>query len=158
MPTDTLYTIFRITHNILRWVVILTALFAIIRASTGISFRRGFMQLDNRAGAWYAGVMDLQLLIGLVLYFFLSPTTTTALQNFGSAIQNDVSRFFAIEHVAVMFIAVVIAHIGRSASRKAPTARLKHRRALIWYAISLVVVLAAIPWPFLSYGRSLLPF
>jgi hypothetical protein len=136
-------------------VVILTALFALIRALTGLSFKRGWMEMDNRAGLFYNSAMDLQLLVGLILYFFLSPTTTLALQNFGAAMSNPQARFFGMEHVAGMFIAVVLAHIGRSLSRKAPTAAQKHRRALIWFAISLVVLLAAIPWPFLAYGRPL---
>lgn len=151
-----MYTVVLIIHSILRWVVILTALFALIRALTGLSFKRGWMEMDNRAGLFFTSAMDLQLLVGLILYFFLSPTTTLALQNFGGAMSNPQARFFAVEHVAGMFIAVVIAHIGRSLSRKAPTAAQKHRRALIWFAVSLLVLLAAIPWPFLAYGRPLL--
>lgn len=150
-----LYSVVLTIHSILRWVVILTALFALIRALTGLSFKRGWMEMDNRAGLFYASAMDLQLLVGLILYFFLSPTTTQALQNFGAAMSNPQARFFGMEHVAGMFIAVVLAHIGRSLSRKATLAAQKHRQALIWFAISLVVLLAAIPWPFLAYGRPL---
>lgn len=148
-----LYTIFRVTHNILRWVVILTALFAIIRAITGLSFRRTFMKEDDRAGLWFTISLDLQLLIGIVLYFFLSPTTTLALKNFSTAMSDPGQRFFAVEHVSIMLLAVIAAHVGRALSRKAPTHPQKHRRALIWYTITLVLVLAAIPW-----FRSLLPF
>ncbi len=151
-----LYSVVLTLHSILRWLVILLALFAIIRALTGISFRRGFMQMDNRAGMLFASVMDLQLLVGIILYFFLSPITTKALQNFSAAMGRPVSSFFSIGHVIGMVIAVVLAHIGRSLSRKAPTAIQKHRRAVIWYSLSLLVVLAAIPWPFLSYGRPLI--
>lgn len=151
---DLLYTIFRVSHNILRWVVLLTALFAIIRAITGLSFRRTFMKEDDRAGLWFTIAMDLQLLIGIVLYFFLSPITTLALQNFGGAMSDPGQRFFAVEHTSMMLLAVIIAHVGRSLSRKAPTPAQKHRRALIFYAIALVIVIAAIPW----VQRSLLPF
>lgn len=158
MTADSLYPIFLSIHSILRWVVILTALFAIIRAITGLSFRRGFMQADNRAGLWFTIAMDLQLLVGIILYFFLSPTTRLALQNFGGAMSNPQARFFAVEHTLAMVLAVVAAHVARSLSRKAESARQKHRRALIGFGIALVLVLAAIPWPFLSFGRPLLSF
>ncbi len=151
-----LYPIFLTVHSILRWLVILTALFAIIRASTGISFRRGFMGMDNRAGLLYTSFLDLQVLVGIILYLFLSPTTTHALQNFSSISGNPTAMFFTVEHVVAMIIAAVVAHIGRSLSRKAPTAVQKHRRAAIWFGISLIIILLAIPWPFLSYGRPLI--
>lgn len=150
-----MYSIFVTVHSILRWLVVLAALFAIIRAITGMSFRRGWMEMDNRAGLWFTIFMDLQLLIGLILYFFLSPTTTQALQNFGSATGDPMRLFFTLEHPVLMLIAVVVAHVGRSLSRRAPTATQKHRRAAIWFTLAVLIVVAAIPWPFLPYGRPL---
>jgi len=139
-------------HSILRWVIILTALFALVRAVTGLSFKRGWMSLDNQAGIWYTSALDLQVLVGIILYFFLSPTTRIAMQNFGAAMSNSSLRFFAVEHVSIMIIAVVVAHIGRSMVRKASNAPAKHRRTLIWFAASIILVLAAVPWPFLAAG------
>jgi hypothetical protein len=151
-----LYSIFLTLHSILRWLVILTALFAIIRASTGLSFKRGWMGMDNRAGLLFTSIMDLQVLVGIILYLFLSPTTKIALQNFGAIAGNRAAMFFAVEHVVLMIIAAVLAHVGRSLVRRAPTPAQKHRRAAIWFALALLVVLLAIPWPFLSYGRPLI--
>lgn len=150
-----LYPVFNTLHSILRWLVVLAALFAIIRAITGISFKRGWMQMDNRAGLLYTIFLDLQVLIGIILYFFLSPTTTIALQNFGAAMGNAATRFFAVEHVVGMLLGVIVAHIGRTLVRRAPTDAQKHRRSIIWTAVSLIIVLASIPWPFMSYGRPL---
>ncbi len=112
--------------------------------------------MDNRAGMLFTSVMDLQLLVGIILYLFLSPITTKALQNFSAALGNPTASFFSIEHVVGMVIAVVLAHVGRALSRRAKTPIQKHRRAALWFSLSLLVVLAAIPWPFLSYGRPLL--
>ena len=55
-------------------------------------------------------------------------------------------------------IALAVAHMGRSFIRKAATAPEKHRRTIIWYGLSIVLVLAAIPWPFMSAGRPLFRF
>ncbi len=151
-----LYSIVLTLHSILRWLVILTALFAIIRASTGLSFRRGWMGMDNRAGVLFTSVMDLQVLVGIILYLFLSPTTTKALKNFSSVAGYPAALFFTVEHVTLMIIAAVVAHVGRSLVRRAPRPVQKHRRAAIWTGVSLLIVLIAIPWPFLIYGRPLI--
>jgi hypothetical protein len=151
-----LYSVVLTLHSILRWLVIIAALFAIIRSITGLSFKRGWMQMDDQAGFWFTMFLDIQVLLGILLYFFLSPTTTNALQNFSAAMSNAATRFFAVEHVLGMVIAVVIAHIGRSLSKKAPTALQKHRRAAIWYSLAVLIILASIPWPFFSYGRPLI--
>jgi uncharacterized membrane protein YozB (DUF420 family) len=151
-----LYSIVLTLHSILRWLVILTALFAIIRASTGLSFRRGWMGMDNRAGVLYTSVLDVQVLVGIILYLFLSPITTKALQNFSSVAGNPVALFFTVEHVILMVVAVVVAHVGRSLVRRAPRPVQKHRRAAIWTGLSLLIILIAIPWPFLIYGRPLI--
>lgn len=150
-----MYPVFITLHSILRWAIVLAALFVLIRAITGISFKRGWMKMDDRAGLWYTIFMDVQVLIGIILYFFLSPTTKIALQNFGAAMGDAGVRFFAVEHVVGMLIGVTVAHIGRSLARKAPTNIQKHRRSAIWTVVSLLIVLASIPWPFMSYGRPL---
>jgi hypothetical protein len=148
-----LYTIVLELHSIVRWLIILAALFAIIRALTGLSFRRGWMKMDDQAGLWFTMFLDIQVLLGIILYFFLSPFTKDALINFSVAMSDPTKRFFSVEHIAGMIIAVVVAHVGRALSRKAPTAIQKHRRALIWFALAVLIILASIPWPFLSYGR-----
>lgn len=150
-----IYGVFNNLHSILRWLIVLAALFVLIRAITGISFKRGWMKMDDRAGMWYTIILDVQVLTGIILYFFLSPTTKIALQNFGAAMGNPVMRFFAVEHVAGMLIGVVVAHVGRSLARKATSNIQKHRRSAIWTVVSLLIVLVSIPWPFLSYGRPL---
>src|SRR5512136_911071 len=113
-----MYTVFITLHSILRWLIVLAALFAIIRAATGISFKRGWMQMDSNAGMWYTSLLDLQVLAGILLYFFLSPTTKDILQNFGAATASPAGLFFGVEHVIGMLIAVVLAHVGRAMVRR----------------------------------------
>lgn len=152
------YTIVLSLHNILRWLVLLFGLLAIIRSINGLNFKRGYTGQDNRIGMWFVSLLDLQVLLGLLLYFVLSPLTTVALQNFGRAMGNAPMRYFLVEHAVLMLLALVAAHVGRVMARKADSAASKHRRTAIWFAISLLIVLAAIPWPFLAAGRPLLRF
>jgi uncharacterized membrane protein len=137
---DTLLTF----HNITRWLVVIAGVLVIARAITGLR-GRPWSQPDDRAGMLYTIALDVQLLLGLIL-FFVSPITTRALQDFGAAMQNSQMRFFSVEHSLVMLIAVVVAHVARSLSKKAPTDPQKFRRALIGFGLSFVLLLAAIPW------------
>jgi hypothetical protein len=148
-----LYSIVLSLHSILRWLVVIFAVLAIIRAINGLSFKRGWTALDNRVSLFFTISMDLQVLFGGLLYFFLSPITTVAMQNFAGVMGNSSVRFFAVEHIFMMILAMGIAHMGRSMVRKATAAPEKHRRTLIWFGITILVVLAAIPW-----FRPLLPF
>ena len=97
-------------------------------------------------GIVFTSLMDLQLLTGLALYFFLSPITKLAMSDFGAAMKDSGIRFYAVEHFSMMLITVVLVHIGRAKSKKAKTDQAKFKTAIIFFLIAFVVVLAAIPW------------
>ena len=90
--------------------------------------------------------MDIQFLVGMVLYLFLSPMTKAAFNDFGAAMGNSTLRFYAVEHILMMVIALALVHIGRSRTKKDMAPWKKHRAAAIFYTVSLLVILAAIPW------------
>jgi len=149
-----MYTTVLIIHSILRWVVLLLAVYAILRAYSGWFGKRKYGSSDRKAGLFFTITLDVQLLLGLWLYFFLSPLTTTALRDFGGAMNNPELRFFVLEHAFYMVLAVVFAHLGNVLSRRAEEMVAKHRRAALWYTLTLIVILIAIPW----LSRPLLPF
>lgn len=136
-------------HSILRWLVILTAIYAIIKAFMGMQQNKPFTKSDNSAGIIFTSVIDTQLIFGLVLYF----TSGLGFKSFGSngagvVMKDSFLRFFAVEHIAMMLVAMVVIHIGRSKSKKAATDSAKHKKAFWFYLIGLLIILASIPWPF----------
>jgi len=145
-------------HNLLRWLLLAAALFAVIRAARGWFGKKDWSPLDDRAGFWFTMVMDLQVLVGLILYLFFSPLTLSAFQNFSGAMQNLTMRFFAVEHIGLMIVALALAHIGRVSARKASDAPVRHRRALVWFGLALLAMLLAIPWPFSGVPRPWIRF
>ena len=142
-------------HSWMRWVVILTGLGAFARGAAGSSGRKSWTPADDRAGFWFVTALDLQLLLGLLLYAFFSPFTHQAFGDFGAAMKNPGLRFWAVEHVAGMVIGVALAHIGRVRSRKADSLR-RHKVVAIFFGLSLLVILASIPWPGTANARPLL--
>src|SRR5690606_24139022 len=90
--------------------------------------------------------LDLQLLLGLLLYVVLSPITTSGFRDLGAAMSNSGVRFFLVEHALTMVVAVVLGQIGRTMSRRATDDQTKARTAAIFYTLALVAILLGMPW------------
>lgn len=148
---DTFNVILQTLHNLGRWGAVILGLIAIWRAFSGWLSKKDYTVADNRAGMLFNIVFDVQLLLGIFLYF--SKGWFGVLTADFSAAMSSGTRFFAIEHLVMMVVAAAAAHIGRSQSRKATEAINKHRRAAIWFALSFVLMLAAVPWPFMATAR-----
>lgn len=139
-------------HSWLRWAVLIAGLLAIVRAATAGG--RPWTPADDRSVRWFTIVLDVQVLLGLLLYVALSPFTTAAFSDIGAAMKDSGRRFWLVEHAFGMIIAVALAHIGAVKIRKASSLR-KHRLAVIFFTLSLLAVAASIPWPGLPAGRPL---
>jgi hypothetical protein len=147
------YLLFLTLHNLTRWLVVIFAILAVYGAFRGWFKKLEWVKRDDRAGILFTSMLDLQVLWGLVLYFLFSPTTPLMIANFSGAMKDPTTRFFGLEHVLSMVVGLVLAHVGRAVSRKAKDAPAKFRSAAIWYTISILTILAAIPWPFVSVAR-----
>ena len=148
---DSLYNALLHTHSIGRWIVLLLLLFAILNSL--IAGNRPYIRTDNRLGLLLTIAADLMLLIGIYLWFS-GPWGYKQIQGQGfSAVMKDpTSRFYIIEHLAGMLIAIILIHIGKTQGRKKMSDRAKHRRTMIFYLVALLIILASIPWPFREIG------
>jgi hypothetical protein len=151
-----MYTFFLTLHNLTRWLVVIFAVLALVRMYSGMIGRKAWTAADNRAGMLFTMFLDIQVLLGLILYFF-SPTTLSFLGG-QAGMANALVRFFAVEHTLLMLVAVVIAHVGRSLSKKASSDAGKFRRGALWFTIAVLLILFAIPWPFMPVARPWLRF
>jgi len=149
-----MYTFVLITHSWLRYLVLGFGLWLLVASFRGWRRSSAWSASDERLHTLFLSALDTQLLLGLVLYFVLSPLPSAAFADFGAAMKVAPLRFFALEHFVTMLIAVIIAHVGRvRAKRKEGAAR--YRSVLITQAVWLLLTLAAIPWPMLDVGRPL---
>jgi heme A synthase len=146
-----MYTFVLALHSWLRWLALIAGVVAIYSV---LSDRKG----SNRADVWGLVLMislDVQLLLGVLLYGALSPFTAEAMRDFGAAMKNPGLRFFAVEHVTLMLGAIVLAHVGRVMGRKAKTEEAKRMRLLMCFGLATLLMLLAIPWPGMASGRPL---
>ena len=142
-----MYPSFLLLHSWLRWVVILLGVVATIRAIAGASSGRPWVPMDDRISKLFARTLDLQLLLGLVLYFFLSPITRAALSDFMGAMKVSEMRFWSVEHWFGMVIGIALVHVGIARAGRAPDGPRKHRILAVFFVLAMIAILAAIPWP-----------
>jgi hypothetical protein len=133
------------THNLTRWLVLIAAVAALAIALAGRAGKLPFGRGNRIANTAFVATMDLQLVLGLLLYF-VSPLVQAGLANMSAAMGDAALRFFVVEHATFMIVAVALAHVGSVMVRKAKDDAAKHTRTLIWFGLALVVVLAGIPW------------
>ena len=144
-------------HNIVRWLILLFGLLAVIKSAGGVAGKKNYTGSDNKSGLMFMIWCDIQLLLGLVLYFGRGWFDTLK-AGMGDMMKVPVNRFFGMEHALMMIIAWILVHMGRSMVKRAGTDAQKHKRSLVFFGIALLLILAAMPWPFReAIGRPWFP-
>jgi hypothetical protein len=150
------YWILRLVHGYFRWAVLACAAVALVRTLGGVRRGRPWTDVDERASRLFVAAVDVQVSLGLVLYFGFSPFWPAVRDSFHFAMHDTSARFFGMEHETAMLLAFVVAHAGRIRIRRAVEARSKHRALLVGLFFFFALVLWAIPWPWRAIGRPLL--
>jgi hypothetical protein len=148
-----MYTTLLVLHSWIRWIALIAVVGATLAAIRGkVS---GSDSLADRWGMAAMMALDIQLLLGLLLYFVVSPNMREILNNFGGAMKDPGVRFWAVEHSSSMFLAIALAHVGRVLARKALTPASKRTRLLICFGAATVLIILGMPWPGRPGGRVL---
>lgn len=134
-------------HSLVRWLVLISLIFAIYRAYRGWFSKNDFSGFDNSVRHWTATISHIQLLIGLSIYF-ISPLVSYFLHYFQTAVKQREIRFFGMEHSLMMLTAVVLITIGSAKAKRQKTDQQKFKTMAIWFTIALLIILSSIPWPF----------
>lgn len=144
-----------IIHSLLRWAIVLTGIWAVIRALKGVSGKTPYTGADNKAGLFFMISLDIQLLVGLILYFVTSDLGLKAFTTNGAAVMsNSGLRFFAVEHALAGVVGIALVHIGRAKVKRATLDAQKHKTSLIFFLLALIIIAARVPWPFMpTVGR-----
>jgi hypothetical protein len=148
-----MYSVVLTLHSWIRWIALVAAVGVTLAAIRGKV--DGARSIADRWGLVAMMALDLQMLLGLILYFGLSPNMREILNHFGESMKRADTRFYAVEHIATMLIAIVLAHVGRVLARKAPSLAAKRTRLLITFGLATLLILVGMPWPGRPGGRDL---
>lgn len=138
-------------HSVFRWLVLVSLVYAVFRACKGFFFHRTFSRTDQAVRHWTATIAHIQLILGFTLYF-ISPIIRYFWANTKEATQHTELVFFGIVHILCMFIAIIMITIGSALAKRRVTDREKFRTMMNWYLLSLLLIFAAIPWPFSPFA------
>jgi hypothetical protein len=122
-------------HSLVRWVILALGILALAAAFSGGPRRRALP---------FVIALDLQVIVGALLWLFLSPLTSSL----RDALHDPAARRFAAEHPAMGLLAALLAHGGNVAWKKD-----RPRLGAILLLLALLLALGAVPW-----SRPLLPF
>ncbi len=116
----TAYSIVLSIHNLVRWVALILGILAVVRMYIGWFRKLPWIPADKKIGSYYTIALDIQFLLGLILFLFLSPFGLQAYLKFGAGyvMQQADFRFFGFEHVLYMVLAIVLGHLGSVFSRQ----------------------------------------
>lgn len=142
-----MYYTLLVFHSAVRWLVLISLLFAIFRGYRGWLTNQPFTKFDNSIRHITATVAHIQLLLGLCLYG-VSPLVEYFFAHFKEAIHDRQIRFFGMEHITVMFISIIIITLGSIKAKKQTTDVLKFKTMAIWFTIALILIISSIPWAF----------
>ena len=121
--------VIRLVHRILGETMLLIALVGVILAIVGLVRKKAFTEPERVFGLVYAGLLDLQTLLGIINLIFLLTLTGWGL----------LTTAFIL-HPILMIAAVIVVHASRR-WREGPVPA-RHWAQLAAYGVSLVLILA----------------
>jgi len=129
-------------HSGFRWIALI-----LIIATIFISFsskNKPYSKLEKKLALFTLIIFHIQVLVGLYLY--LSEHGRVIF--FEGFMKDSMARFYNIEHIFGMLIAVLLITIGYSKAKKKTEDNAKRKTIKTMFIIALLIVLATIPWPF----------
>lgn len=134
-----MYEFLKYLHSGFRFIVLLLMVLAIVQSLAGWLGKKAYTEGNRKINLFAMISAHTQLLIGLAVYF-VSPFV-----QFGSQTMKEATtRYWTVEHIAMMIFAIVLITIGHSKSKKAVLPEAKHRAIAIFYTLAVVVIIVAI--------------
>ena len=132
-------------HSFLPYLLLTVLLFAFVRSVIAYRGKHPHTEGHRKNGLIVLILAHLQFLIGGVLYF-VSPMSTSGLNDVGSAMKDSTLRLYTLEHPLMMILAIVFITMAYSKSKKDLSDQLKHKVKSVYFGIALLLILSRIPW------------
>lgn len=131
-----MYEILRSAHSGWRYVVILLLLAAFVTAVSGFTGKKAFTEGNRKLAVFALISSHIQLILGLLLYFM------NDWYKMDSSVPSN--RYWKMEHIAMMIIAIILITVGNAKSKKAVDAVAKHKNILVFFGFALLIITVAI--------------
>jgi hypothetical protein len=136
------YLIIKHAHSGLRWILFLLLIYTVFNSLKKIISNEKYTNSDKMFTSLTTIFAHTQFLIGLILYFISDKVIFSM-----ASMRNSMLRFFLIEHILGMLIAITFITIGSIRVKKAKLDKSKHARTFIFFFFALLIIIFTIPWP-----------
>lgn len=131
-----LYGILKSAHSGWRYIVLILLVVALLQALAGWLGKKGYTEGSRKLNVFTLISAHIQFLFGLILYF-LSPLTK-------GPSSEALFRYWKMEHIAIMLLAVVLITVGNSKSKKITDGVAKHKAIAIFFGLALILIIGSI--------------
>ena len=131
--------------------MLILLILTVLRSYNGWKSKRTFTPSDKKLVLFTLIFSHVQLLIGFLLYM-VSPTVKSAMNDMGAAMKDKMLRFYAVEHIIIMIIAILLITIGNAMAKRTTNDSDRFKKIFIYFFIGLLLILVSIPWPFQMVG------
>lgn len=134
-----MYKILIYTHIIVSSLSIVLSTIVSYISVKGWLFRKKYKSINRSFEFLFIVFLYLNSILGLVLYFFLSPQSKAKMMNFSEAQKNADLKYWIIEHFCIMLFALLISHIGHIFTGKRIPDNYKYKYASFYYGIATLL-------------------
>ena len=131
-----LYGILKSAHSGWRYIVLILLVAAVLQALAGWLGKKGYTEGNRKLNVFTLISAHIQFLFGLILYF-LSPFTK-------GPSSEALYRYWKMEHIAIMLLAVILITVGNSKSKKITDGVAKHKAIAIFFGLALILIIGSI--------------
>lgn len=131
-----LYGILKSAHSGWRYIVLILLVVALLQALAGWLGKKGYTEGNRKLNVFTLISAHIQFLFGLILYF-LSPLTK-------GPSSEALFRYWKMEHIAIMLLAVILITVGNSKSKKITDGVAKHKAIAIFFGLALILIIGSI--------------
>jgi hypothetical protein len=117
-------------HSILRWVIVLVGVGALVKLGIGWLQGQKFGKMDNGLVKGFSGLMDLQMLLGLIYLIWNGVATPVGF---------PMPR---IEHATTLIVAVIVAHLP--ARWKKAEDKVRFRNSFLAVLVAMLLIGAGV--------------
>ena len=136
-----IYTIAFKIHIYISAITLLSGLLTLILSIEGWSRKRDYSRIDEWTSVIFNIALYFQLILGFIIYLTLRTTFEGELWQVRDT-ENDASlRFWAIEHIALMFFALFLTQMGRIFIKRTSQPIRKFKASIFYYGIALLLIL-----------------
>lgn len=131
-----IYEILKSAHSGWRYIVIILLLIAFVNALMGYVGKKPYTEGSRKLNVFALISAHVQLVLGLVIYFMHDW--------YKGDITVNVQRYWKMEHVAMMIIAIILITVGNARSKRVNSDLMKHRTIFIYFGFALLLITIAI--------------